>query len=476
MLHPHLAKIPRRLPKWCIVRRMRTSAVRLGDAFDPVNIERAEDEVDVCIVGGGPAGLSVAIRLKQLEREEGKDNRTVILEKGLEVGSHIVSGAVIEPQALNELLPNWKNIDEHPLTQPAGSSHMGSLTPKLCLPLPHPPQTNNDEKYIGNEVCSVQGISSFEPGMAFYVKVTLLDKSVHGSLSKQVISMYQLRKEVQPQTYGIGLKEVWRVDLEQYDPGRVNHFLGWPLPYDIYGGSWEYHMNGGLVSIGLREFQRLKHHPYFCKLLSGDSEQLSYAAHVLNEGSLQSVPRLYFLGGALIGCAAGFVNTAKIKGTHNAMKTGLLAAESAFSTSWVYEDLHEVRNMRPAFNTKLCLWGGMMYSGIDSLFLKGKTPWTFQLILSSLDSSHTEPASWHQPIDYPPFEPPLSTDLMTSVALTRTNHTEDQPVHLRVGANLAVGAGSKAVETCSKDNAGVEEEKKTRSDHVKVNVGESKIG
>ncbi|KAF9442571.1 FAD/NAD(P)-binding domain-containing protein, partial [Macrolepiota fuliginosa MF-IS2] len=433
MLRPHLARLPRRPPKWCITRRMRTSAARLGDAFDPVNIERAEDEVDVCIVGGGPAGLSAAIRLKQLEREKGKDIRVVVLEKGSEIGSHIVSGAVIEPRALNELLPNWQNIDEHPFTQPAGSSRMRFLTPKLCLPLPHPPQMNNDGNYIvslsqftrwlANVAENEYGVeiypgfagaqlllsptpdahdswgneSSFEPGMAFRAKVTLLGEGAHGSLSKQAISMYQLRKEAQPQTYGIGLKEVWRVDPEQYDPGRVNHFLGWPLPYDIYGGGWEYHMDGGL---------RLKHHPYFRKLLSGDSERLSYAARVLNEGGLQSVPRLYFPGGALIGCAAGFVNIAKIKGTHNAMKTGMLAAESAFSAvhptgegsesaaknasdlssyetafknSWVYEDLHEVRNMRPAFNTKLGLWGGMMYSGIDSLFLKGKTPWTFRL-------------------------------------------------------------------------------------------------
>jgi len=299
-------------------------------------------------------------------------------------------------------------------------------------------------------------------------------------------------------------------------------------------------MDDGLVSIGLvigldyknpylspyREFQQLKHHPHFRKLLSGNSERLSYAARVLNEGGLQSVPKLHFPGGALIGCSAGFVNVAKIKGTHNAMKTGMLAAESAFTAvhsgeesseiqgaadlssydaafgkSWVYEDLHEVRNLRPAFNTKLGLWGGIVYSGIDSLFLKGRTPWTFRHApadvkeknrdsTSSLDASHTEPASQHQPIDYPAFEPPLSTDLMTSVALTGTNHAEDQPVHLRVvktrkyieeldrvrsgdeGANVAVGAGSKAVETCAKDSAQIEEEKNARCEHVRVNVEE----
>ncbi|KAF7762334.1 hypothetical protein Agabi119p4_8927 [Agaricus bisporus var. burnettii] len=582
--------------KWSQNRRIQTSVPRLADAFDPVTAERAEDEVDVCIVGGGPAGLSAAIRLKQLEKETGKEIRVVVLEKGSEVGAHIVSGAVIEPRALDELLPKWQTMEGHPLTRPATSSHMRFLTKNLSLPFPHPPQMNNDGNYIlslsqftrwlaniaeneygveiypgfagsqlllsptadahdpwGNKVRSVQGVitnevglarnftmkSSFEPGMAFRAKVTLLGEGAHGSLSKQAISMYQLRKEAQPQTYGIGLKEVWRVDPENYQPGLVNHFLGWPLAYDVYGGGFEYHMDDGLVTLGIvigldyknpylnpyRELQRLKHHPHFRKLLSGKSERLSYAARVLNEGGLQSVPRLHFPGGALIGCSAGFVNVAKIKGTHNAMKTGMLAAESAFTTvhptessqaseaaadlssyetaykkSWVHEDLHEVRNLRPSFNTKLGIWGGIMYSGVDSLFLKGSVPWNFrhssthitEESTSSLDAAETNPASWHQPIDYPAFEPPLSTDLMTSVALTGTNHAEDQPIHLRVvktleymnqldqirahneKANPAIGAGSKAVETCSKDgdSGKVEEEKRVRSDHVRKNVGE----
>ncbi|PPQ81686.1 hypothetical protein CVT24_002921, partial [Panaeolus cyanescens] len=527
-------------------RSIQTTSPRLNEAYNPAAIERAEDEVDVCIVGGGPAGLSAAIRLKQLEREKGNEIRVVVLEKGSEIGSHIVSGAVIEPRALDELIPDWRAMDSHPLTQPATSSRMLLLTPSHALPIPHPPQMSNQGNYIvslsqftrwlsniaendygveiypgfagsqlllsetedsvdpwGNKKKSVRGVitndvgmtrnfgvkDSFEPGMAFKAKVTLLAEGAHGSLSKQAIGMYELRKESEPQTYGIGLKEVWRVDPEQYRPGEVIHTLGWPLDNQTYGGGWVYHMDGGLVSLGLvigldyknpwlspyREFQRMKHHPYLRKLLqSPKAERLSYAARVLNEGGLQSVPKLHFPGGALIGCSAGFVNVAKIKGTHNAMKSGMIAAEAAYEAvfpsieavegaeaeqegegkaadlsaydtalhkSWVRDDLYEVRNLRPSFNTKLGVLGGVMYSGIDSLFLKGRVPWTFKHRSKheknldphvSLDSTHTSPASQFQPIEYPPFEAPLSTDLMTSVALTGTNHEEDQPVHLRV--------------------------------------------
>ncbi|KAF8148389.1 hypothetical protein B0H34DRAFT_736775 [Crassisporium funariophilum] len=580
-----------------------------GEAFNPATVERAEDEVDVCIVGGGPAGLSAAIRLKQLEREKGREIRVVVLEKGSEIGSHIVSGAVIEPRALNELLPDWSSMPSHPLTQEATSSRMLYLTPKLSIPIPHPPQMNNTGNYIvslsqftrwlagvaeeeygveiypgfagaqlllspekdadsvwgSGKVPSVQGVitnevgltrnyrmkSSFEPGMAFRAKVTLLAEGAHGSLSKQALSLYNLRKEAQPQTYGIGLKEVWRVDPAQYRPGEVVHTMGWPLDRNTYGGGWVYHMDGGLVSLGLvigldyknpflspyRELQRMKHHPYFRTLLStGNSERLSYAARTLTEGGLQSVPKLNFPGGALIGCSAGFVNVAKIKGTHNAMKSGMLAAEAAYDAvhpadskstseeksssavnmapydravheSWIHQDLHEVRNLRPSFGTSLGIWGGIAYSGVDSMFLKGRVPWTFKHgtgkeedTTSSLDSSHTEPASQHQPINYPPFEAPLSTDLLTSLALTGTNHAEDQPVHLRVvktakfldelknsasgtgTGNVAVGAGVGAVRSeaeievegqeAKAGGEDVKDEIERRRKHVQANVGE----
>ncbi|KAG6335714.1 hypothetical protein ID866_3372 [Astraeus odoratus] len=508
----------RRLAARRTVRTLYVSATRRRELFDPSAVERISEDVDVCIVGGGPAGLSAAIRLKQLEQERGKEFRVVVLEKGAEVGSHILSGAVVEPRALNELLPDWTSRSDHPLKQPATSSSMKFLTGSLAVPIPHPPQMSNKGNYItslsqftswlgtvaedmGVEVYpgfagaglvyseddkSVLGVrtnevgldkhfhmkETFEPGMEFRAKVTLIAEGTHGSLSKELINKFDLRRNADPQTYAIGLKEVWRVDPSQYRPGEVVHTIGWPLDWRTYGGGWVYHMADGLVSLGLvigldyanpwlspyNELQRMKHHPYFSRLLSGSSTRIAYGARTLNEGGLQSVPRIHFPGGALIGCSAGFVNIAKIKGTHNAMKSGMLAAEAAadvlckegsaseqspsdmsayeksLKESWVWSELHEVRNLRASFNTRLGIWGGVAYSGIDSLFLKGRTPWTFRNKSGTTDAAHTLPASQCKRITYPPPQPPLSTDLLTSLALTGTNHAEDQPVHLRVRA------------------------------------------
>ena len=337
---------------------------------------------------------------------------------------------------------------------------------------------------------------SFEPGMEFLAKVTLLAEGAHGSLTKTAVQEFDLRKDAEPQTYGMGVKEVWRVKPEKHQPGLVQHTMGWPLDFRTYGGTFCYHMDGGLVSLGLvvgldyanpylspyRELQRLKHHPLFRNLLEG-GERIAYGGRTLNEGGIQSLPKLYFPGGALIGCAAGTLNVPKIKGTHNAMKSGMVASETAFKIledmggkepadmsgyekalkeSWVWKELMEVRNIRPSFNTPLGIWGGIAYSGVDSLFLKGRVPWTFKH--GGSDAAHTKRARYAflsefecdlhrgffsecEPIRYPPFQPPLSTDLLTSLSLTSTNHAEDQPIHLQI-------------------------KQEDRVDHVKKNVGE----
>ena len=483
-----------------------------------VESERVVDEVDVLIVGGGPAGLSAAIRIKQLAAERGEEIRVVLLEKGAEIGNHILSGAVIQPTALNELIPDWKEKGA-PIHQPALHDEMVFLTENGKIHLPHPPQMTNKGNYIvslsrvaawlgeqaeeheveiypgfaGAQIVwdqapdgtkrGIKGVvtndigvnkegkpkDNYEPGMEFRAPITLFAEGAHGSLSKKIIEELDLRGAVgaDPQTYGIGIKEVWRVKPENHNPGQVVHAMGFPLDLHTYGGSFMYHMDDNMVSLGLvvgldyenpymspyQEFQRMKHHPLFANVLKGGS-CLAYGARVINEGGYQAIPKLHFPGGALIGCSAGFVNVPKIKGTHNAMKSGMLAAEAAVEAlgkrseedplapidladykkkmddSWVMKELYEVRNVRPSFGSPLGLIGGVLYSGIDTILLKGRAPFTLRI--THEDYQRTKPASQFKPIEYPKPDGELSFDILTSVSRTGTNHTEDQPVHLVV--------------------------------------------
>ncbi|SNS73645.1 electron-transferring-flavoprotein dehydrogenase [Sphingomonas laterariae] len=461
---------------------------------------------DVVIVGAGPAGLAAAIRLKQLAAQAGRELAVCVLEKGSEVGAHILSGAVVDPKALDELIPNWRELDS-PMTVPVVQNHHWILTEKKQFAMPHllmPPFMNNKGTYtvsLGNlcrwlasqaealgveifpgfaaaevlfhEDGSVKGVATgdmgisregehkpdYQPGMELHAQYTFFAEGVRGHLSKELKRIFDLEADSQPQTYAIGIKELWDIPADKHVPGRVIHTQGWPLTDEV-GGGFLYHQANNQVALGFvvglgyknphlspfEEFQRWKQHPAIRAEIEG-GRRVSYGARAINEGGWQAVCKLIFPGGALIGCSAGFVNVPRIKGSHTAMKSGMLAAEAAFdeilsgrgnkelasypdalNASWVAKELKMVRNAEPAIS-KFGPVMGTLYAGVDMwLHQLGITlPWTLK---THRDNEGLWRKDVARKIDYPKPDGVISFDRLSSVFLSNTNHEEDQPIHL----------------------------------------------